>query len=60
MTEILEIKVFFTGLVVGISFYQGKVVSAHEKREPLKIGEKLYYLQDGRERLQEAIDKMCR
>ena len=60
MTEILEIKVFFTGLVVGISLYQGKVVSAHEKREPLKIGEKLYYLQDGRERLQEAIDKMCR
>ena len=36
MTEILEIKVFFTGLAVGISLYQGKVVSAHEKKRASK------------------------
>lgn len=33
---------------------------ADERREHLKIGNTLYYLQDGRERLQEMYDKICR
>ncbi len=55
-----ENEVFFTGIVTGINLYQNKVVTAHQRKEPLKIGDTIYYLQTGRERLQEMIDKICR
>ena len=51
---------FCNGIAVGISLYQMAVVSAHERKIPLKIGDNLYYIQDGRERLQEMIDKICK
>ncbi len=51
---------FCNGIVVGICLYQMAVVTAHEKKIPLKIGDKLYYIQDGRERLQEVIEKICK
>ena len=60
MKELEENEAFVTGISVGISLYQNKVVTAHERKEPLKIGDTLYYLQSGRERLEEAIDKICR
>lgn len=60
MKELEESEVFITGIVTGINLYQYKVVTAHDHKEPLKIGDNLYYLQSGRERLQEMIDKICR
>lgn len=51
---------FYKGLITGIFLYQQKVVSAHKRKEPLKIGDALYYLQDGRERLAEMIDTICK
>lgn len=60
MKELEENEAFVTGISVGISLYQSKVVTAHDRREPIKIGETLYYLQSGRERLQEMIDKICK
>lgn len=59
MHELLNNKEFCTGLNLGIILYQQKVVIAHERKEPLKIGDNLYYIQDGRERLQEMIEKIC-
>lgn len=59
MTELLESEAFCIGVSVGIGLYQQKVVSAHKRGKPLKIGDTLYYLQDGRERLQETIEKIC-
>ena len=60
LEELEENEVFFTGIVTGINLYQNKVVTAHQRKEPLKIGDTIYYLQTGRERLQEMIDKICR
>lgn len=58
--KVLENEMFCRGVVLGVSLYQQKVVTAQERKEPLKIGENLYYVQNGRERLQEVIEKICR
>ncbi len=60
MEELMENEIFCTGVTVGIQIHQDRVVEAHKRREPLVIGDTIYYLQDGRERLQEMIDKICR
>lgn len=60
MNDLAEDETFCSGVAVGISLHQQKVIAAHERREYLKIGNTLYYLQDGRERLQEMFDKICR
>lgn len=58
--KVLENEAFYSGVALGINIYQQKVVTAHERKEPLKIGENLYYIQSGRERLQELMDKICK
>ena len=60
MNDLAENEAFVHGVDGGISLHQQKVIAAHERREHLKIGNTLYYLQDGRERLQEMFDKICR
>ena len=60
LNELMENEAFSIGVATGISLYQNKVVAAHERKEPIRIGDKLFYLQSGRERLQETIDKICR
>lgn len=59
MDELLENEAFFNGLLFGFNLYQTVIVTAYEKKEPLIIGDDLYYIQTGQERLQEAIDKIC-
>lgn len=60
MDELMEQEAFINGVAVGINLHQQRVIAAHEHREPLKIGDDIYYIQNGRERLQEYIDKVCR
>lgn len=59
MKNLIE-KAFCNGIAVGIALYQRMIISAHERRKPLQIGEELYYIQNGRERLQEVLEKICR
>lgn len=56
----IESEAFSTGVAVGINLHQQKVVMASESKEPLKIGDNLYYVQNGKERLQEMIEKICK
>lgn len=56
----MENEVFCIGVAVGISIYQQKVITAHKLGKPLMIGDNLYYLQDGREMLQEFLEKACK
>ena len=56
----IESEAFCNGVAVGINLHQQKVVMASERKEPLKIGDELYYVQNGRERLQEIIEKICK
>ena len=60
MKDLLESEVFCSGVALGINLHQQKVITASERKEPLKIGDELYYIQNGRERLQEMIDKICK
>ena len=60
MKELMESEAFCNGVAVGISLHQQKVVMASEHREPLQIDGELYYVQNGRERLQEMIEKVCK
>lgn len=60
MNDLIENDAFSIGVATGISLYQNKVVIAHDRKEPLRIGDNLYYIQSGRERLQEIIDRICK
>ena len=53
-------EAFATGIAVGVNHYEQKIITAHERKEFLKIGENLYYIQDGREQLQEVLEKICK
>lgn len=60
MNDLEENQAFFKGLLCGIRLFQQKIVTAHKRREHLMIDGDIYYVQSGRERLEEAIDKICR
>lgn len=60
MKDLMENEAFINGVVLGLSLYQEKIITAHDRGEHLRIGENLYYIQDGRERLQEMIEKICK
>jgi len=59
MDELMKNDAFCTGVAVGINLHQQKVIMASERKEPIKIGEQIYYVQNGRERLKEMIEKIC-
>lgn len=56
----LQNEAFLCGVLFGIDLYQKRILEAHRRRKPLMIGEDLYYLQSGRERLQEMLDDICK
>ena len=58
--ELMKNEAFCTGVAVGINLHQQKVIAAHDRKEPLKVGDELFYLQSGRERLQEFLEKICK
>lgn len=53
-------RAFCNGITVGICLYQRAVVAAHERKRPLIIGENLYYLETGRERLERVLHEICK
>lgn len=57
MRKLIE-RAFCNGVTVGISLYQRMVIAAHEKKKPLKIGEDLFYISNGRERLAEMLNRI--
>ena len=60
MADLMENEAFCTGVAVGVALHQQRVVTAHKQKEPIKVGDTLYYLQDGRERLQEMLGEICK
>jgi len=51
---------FFDGLITGICLYQQKIITAHKQKEPLKVGDKIFYLEDGREKLGRMLNEICK
>lgn len=60
LKNFMENEAFCLGVSLGINLHQDKVVMAAKKKEPIKIGDELYYVQNARDRLQEMIDRVCR
>ena len=60
MDQLLETEAFCIGVSVGIMLHQQRVVAANKRKEFLKIGDTLYYIQDGKERLQEMLSEICK
>lgn len=60
LNELMENEAFCCGVSVGVNLYQQKVVSAAKEKTHLKIGDDLYYVQNGRERLKEMIEEICK
>ena len=58
MNKLMENEAFFTGIVTGINLYQNRLITAHERNEPVKIGDELFYLQSGKERLTEMMNEI--
>lgn len=61
MKELKELEnneAFFTGLICGIRLFQQKIVTAHERREHLMIDDNIYYIQSGKERLTEMMNRI--
>lgn len=60
MDELIGNEMFCKGLAVGVILFQNKIIAAHERGEPLFIGDEIFYLQSGRERLEEFLEKICK
>lgn len=60
MDNLLENEMFCTGVAIGIRLHQDRVVAAHRRKESIVIDDTLYYVQDGRERLEEVLDRICK
>ena len=60
MNELMDNEAFYYGFICGIKIFQQKIITAHKRREHLMIDGNIYYIQTGRERLQEMLDKICR
>jgi len=58
LNELMDNEAFYYGLICGIKIFQQKIITAHKRREHLMIDNTPYYLQDGRERLQEMLNKV--
>lgn len=59
MDDLMESEAFCSGLFVGVALYQQRIITAHKRKEPLIVGDELFYLQNGRERLEEFLNKLC-
>ncbi len=60
MDNLLESEAFANGIVIGINLHQQRIIAAHRRKEPLKVGENLYYLETGRERLERVLHEICK
>lgn len=60
MDDLMENEAFYNGVAVGISIYQQKVITAHKRKEALRIGDNVYYLENGRERLERMFNEICK
>lgn len=59
LNDLMESEAFCCGVFVGINLHQQKVIAAYKRKEPILIGDDLFYLQSGSERLQEYLEKIC-
>lgn len=59
MKDLMESKAFCNGVTVGIHLHQQQVKNACKNKEALNINGETYYVQSGRELMQEMINRIC-
>ena len=60
MDELMENEAFVNGIAVGVHLHQQRVIQAHKRKEPIRIGDEWFWLQSGRERLEEMLNRICK
>lgn len=60
MSKETENQAFVNGIIVGVNLHQQRVIATHEHREPLLIGDNLFYLENGKERLDRILNEICK
>lgn len=60
LSNLTKNEAFASGVNLGINLYQKKVITAHERGEPVKVGENIFYLESGRERLARVLNEICK
>ncbi len=60
MDELLQNEMFCNGIIFGIKLFQNKIIAAHGRGEPVLIGDEMFFLQSGRERLEELMNEICK
>lgn len=59
MNDLTKSNDFYNGVLFGLNLFQQKVINAHKRKEPLVVGDEIFYLQSGRERLEEMLNRIC-
>ncbi|MCI8544457.1 MAG: hypothetical protein HFH95_14305 [Lachnospiraceae bacterium] len=60
LDELMENEMFCNGIIFGVNLYQNKIIAAHERGEPINIGDELFFLQSSREKLEDLLSEICR
>lgn len=60
LNNLLDSEVFCTGIAIGINLYQCKIITAYNRKEPFELNGEMYYLQNGRELLEQMLNEICK
>ena len=60
LKNLLDSEVFCTGIAIGINLYQCIIITAYNSKEPFELNGEMYYLQDGRELLEQMLNEICK
>ncbi len=60
LKNLLDSEVFCTGIAIGINLYQCKIITAYNRKEHFELNGEMYYLQNGRELLEQMLNEICK
>lgn len=60
LKNLLDSEVFCTGIVIGINLYQCIIITAYNRKESFELNGEMYYLQNGKELLEQMLNEICK
>lgn len=60
LKNLLDSEVFCTGIAIGINLYQCKIITAYNRKESFELNGEMYYLQNGKELLEQMLNEICK
>lgn len=59
LENLLQSEQFMKGLLLGINISRQMILASYERKEPIKLNGKIFYVQDGQELLEQMLDTVC-